>query len=182
MEIIRCPWGENGDTLMREYHDNQWGKPCFDERELFEMLILEGAQAGLSWSCILNKRENYRKAFDNFDVEKMAAYDDKKISELLQNSGIIRNKLKINAAINNAKLVLKLSSLSDFIWKYVDGKPIINHFAQQSEMPVSSPLSDKISNDMKKAGFKFVGTIIIYSYLQAIGVINDHIESCSFKY
>ena len=191
-EIIRCPWGDVQDELMREYHDKQWGKPCFDERTLFEMLILEGAQAGLSWSCILHKRENYRAAVDNWDIAKIAAYDEHKIAELLQNSGIVRNKLKVNAAVVNAGAVLKLAgspvgdrpggnSLSDFIWNYVDGKPVVNHWREQSEMPATSPLSDKISKDMKKLGFKFVGSTIVYSYMQAIGVVNDHIESCTFK-
>ena len=145
------------------------------------MMILEGAQAGLSWSCILHKRENYRTAFDNWDFSKIAAYDENKVSELLQNSGIVRNKMKINAAIVNAQVVLKLNSLSDFIWRYVDGKPIVNHWREQSEIPATTSLSDKISKDMKKLGFKFVGSTIIYSYLQAIGAVNDHIESCSFR-
>jgi DNA-3-methyladenine glycosylase I len=179
--MIRCPWGDVSDELMRAYHDTQWGKPCRDERTLFEMLILEGAQAGLSWSCILHKRENYRTAFDDWDIEKIAAYDERKVAELLQNSGIVRNKLKVNAAIVNAKAVLEFGSLSDFIWGYVDGKPIVNHWREQAEMPATSPLSDKISKDMKLRGFKFVGSTIIYSYLQAIGVVNDHIESCVFR-
>jgi DNA-3-methyladenine glycosylase I len=180
-EILRCPWGDTNDALMREYHDTQWGKPCFDERTLFEMLTLEGAQAGLSWSCILHKRENYRAAFDDWDIAKIAAYDDGKFVELLQNSGIVRNKLKIHSTIVNANAVLKLGSLSDFIWGYVDGKPIINHWREQSEMPATSPLSDQISRDMKRLGFKFVGSTIIYSYLQAVGVVNDHIEACAFR-
>jgi DNA-3-methyladenine glycosylase I len=181
-EIIRCPWGAVTDELMREYHDTQWGKPCFDERTLFEMLILEGAQAGLSWSCILHKRENYRAAFDDWDIAKIAAYDESKVAELLQNSGIVRNKLKVNAAIVNAQTVLKLGSLGDFIWGYVDGKPIVNHWREQSEMPTTAPLSDRISKDMKRLDFKFVGSTIIYSYLQAIGMVNDHIENCAFKH
>jgi DNA-3-methyladenine glycosylase I len=181
-EIIRCPWGDVTDVLMREYHDAQWGKPRRDERTLFEMLILEGAQAGLSWSCILHKRENYRAAFDDWDIAKIADYDERKVAELLQDSGIVRNKLKISATIVNAQAVLKLGSLMGFIWGYVDGKPIINHWREQAEMPAATPLSDKISKDMKKLGFKFVGSTIIYSYLQAIGVVNDHIESCAFKH
>jgi DNA-3-methyladenine glycosylase I len=166
---------------MREYHDKQWGRPCFDERTLFEMLILEGAQAGLSWSCILHKRENYRVAFDDWDIAKIAAYGDDKVAGLLQDSGIVRNKLKINAAITNAQAVLKLGSLRDFIWGYVDNKPIVNHWQTQAEMPATTPLSDKISKDMKRLGFKFVGSTIIYSYLQAAGVVDDHIESYAFK-
>jgi DNA-3-methyladenine glycosylase I len=181
-DTVRCPWGDTADELMREYHDAQWGKPCYDERELFEMLILEGAQAGLSWSCILNKRENYRKAFDNFDAAVVAEYRGDKVAALLQDSGIVRNKLKISAAITNAQAVLRLGSLRDFIWSYVDGNPIVNHWNAQSDMPTTSPLSDKISKDMKRLGFKFVGSTIIYSYLQAVGVVNDHIENCTFKY
>jgi DNA-3-methyladenine glycosylase I len=166
---------------MRDYHDNQWGKPCFDERTLFEMLNLEGAQAGLSWSTVLHKRESYRIAFDGWDISKIAAYDEAKTAQLLQNSGIIRNRLKVNAAIVNAQTVLKLGSLRDFIWGYADGKPIINHWRIQEEIPAATPLSDKISTDMKKLGFKFVGSTIVYSYLQAVGVVNDHIESCAFR-
>ncbi|MDR2671557.1 MAG: DNA-3-methyladenine glycosylase I [Oscillospiraceae bacterium] len=181
MTITRCPWGDTADTLMRDYHDNQWGKPCFDERELFEMLILEGMQAGLSWSCILHKRENCRAAFDDFEASIVASYDECKVAALLQDSGIIRNKLKINAAITNAQAVLRLGSLRDFIWGYVDGKQIVNNWKLQGEMPSTTPLSDTISKDMKKRGFKFVGSTIVYSYLQAIGVVNDHIESCAFK-
>ncbi len=180
--VIRCPWGSGEDTLMSEYHDRQWGKPCYDERELFEMLILEGAQAGLSWACILHKRENYRAAFDNWDVERVANYGGVKITELLQNSGIVRNKLKVNAAVTNARAVISLGSLKDFIWNRVGGEPIVNHWLTQSEVPVTTPLSDEISKEMKLLGFKFVGSTIIYSYLQAIGTVNDHIEGCAFKY
>jgi DNA-3-methyladenine glycosylase I len=180
--IMRCPWGDGGDALMRGYHDTQWGKPCFDERTLFEMLNLEGAQAGLSWSTVLHKRDNYASAFDGWDINKIAAYDGAKVAELLQNSGIIRNRLKVNAAIVNAQTVLKLGSLRDFIWNYVDGEPVINHWLTQDEVPATTPLSDRISGDMKKLGFKFVGSTIIYSYLQAIGAVNDHIEDCAFKY
>jgi DNA-3-methyladenine glycosylase I len=179
-EILRCPWGDTTDAIMREYHDTQWGKPCHNERELFEMLILEGAQAGLSWSCILHKRENYRAAFDKWDVEKIAAYGDGKIAELLQNPGIVRNRLKINAAVTNAQAVLRLGGLSAFIWSYADGKPIVNRWERQEEMPVNTPLSDEISRDMKKLGFKFIGSTIVYSYLQAIGIINDHMTWCAF--
>jgi DNA-3-methyladenine glycosylase I len=182
IEIIRCPWGDSGDTLMHKYHDNQWGKPCYDDRMLFEMLNLEGAQAGLSWSTILNKRENYRAAFNDWDITKIAAYDDAKVAELLQNSGIVRNKLKINAVISNAQAVMNLGSLSNFIWNYVDGKPMINHWCSQEEIPANTPLSDKISKDMKKLGFKFVGSTIVYSFLQSVGAVNDHIENCAFKY
>jgi DNA-3-methyladenine glycosylase I len=180
-KVLRCPWGDVDDALMREYHDTQWGKPCFDERELFEMLILEGAQAGLSWSCVLNKRENYRLAFDNFDASKIASYDDTKVQELLQNSGIIRNRAKIQSTINNARLCMDMGSLAGFIWGYVDGVPIVNNWQRQEDMPASTPLSNRISKDMKKLGFKFVGSTIIYAYLQAIGVVNDHVAWCAFK-
>jgi DNA-3-methyladenine glycosylase I len=180
-EIIRCPWGDTADTAMREYHDTQWGKPCHDERELFEMLTLEGAQAGLSWSCILHKRENYRAAFDNWNVEKIAAYDENKVAELLQNSGIVRNRLKVGSTITNAQAVLRLGGLDKFLWDYVDGKPIVNHWERQEDMPATSPLSDRISKDMKKLGFKFVGGTIIYSYLQAVGIVDDHMEWCAYK-
>jgi DNA-3-methyladenine glycosylase I len=178
---IRCPWGSGGDALMREYHDSEWGKPCRDERRLFEMLTLEGAQAGLSWATILHKRENYRAAFDDWDIARIAAYGEDKISELLQNPGIVRNRLKIRSAVTNAQLTLALGSLSDFIWNYVDGKPLVNHWERQEEMPATTELSDRISRDMKKLGFKFVGSTIIYSYLQAIGVVNDHILSCELR-
>lgn len=180
-EIRRCPWGDTEDTLMRDYHDTFWGKPCFDERVLFEMLSLDGAQAGLSWSTILRKRENYRAAFDGWDIAKIAAYDDIKIAELLQNSGIIRNRLKVNAVVHNAQTVIKIGPLCNFIWDYVDGKPIINHWRTQEEIPATTPLSDRISNDMKKLGFKFAGSTIVYSFLQSVGVVNDHIEGCAFK-
>jgi len=180
-EIIRCPWGDKDDPLMREYHDAQWGKPCHNERELFEMLTLEGAQAGLSWSTILHKRENYRAAFDDFDIAKIAQYDEDKVAKLLKNPGIVRNRLKIHSVITNAQIVLALGSLSDFIWAYVDGVPIVNVWEQQENMPAKTELSDRISRDMKKLGFKFVGSTIVYSYLQAVGVVNDHMRDCAFK-
>lgn len=148
------------------------------------MLILEGMQAGLSWITILKKRENFRKAFDNFDVEKIAQYDCKKIDELLQNPGIIRNRLKINAAVSNAKAFLEIQkefgSFDKFIWGYVNGVPIVNHFKNMSEVPANTPLSDKISRDLKKRGFGFVGTTIIYSFMQAVGMVDDHLISCPF--
>jgi DNA-3-methyladenine glycosylase I len=178
---IRCPWGDSADALMREYHDTHWGKPCRDERTLFEFLTLEGAQAGLSWATILHKRENYRAAFDDWDIAKIAAYSEDKIAELLQNPGIVRNRLKVRSGVINAQAVLKLGSLSDFVWGYVDGKPILNHWERQEEMPAKTELSDRISRDMKKLGFKFVGSTIIYSFLQAIGVVNDHIAGCEFR-
>ncbi|MDR0813741.1 MAG: DNA-3-methyladenine glycosylase I [Oscillospiraceae bacterium] len=180
-EIHRCPWGDTDDALMREYHDAQWGRPCHDERELFEMLILEGAQAGLSWSCVLHKRENYKAAFDNFDAAIVAAYDETKVAELLANPGIIRNRLKVAATVTNAQIVLRLGGLDKFMWAYVDGKPIVNHPKGFEDMPTTTPLSDRISKDMKKLGFKFVGSTIIYSYMQAIGMVNDHMAWCDFR-
>lgn len=183
----RCSWGDtwasckDTDPLMRAYHDNEWGKPCHDERKLFEMLTLEGAQAGLSWATILHKRENYRAAFDSWNIANIAAYDEDKIAELLANPGIVRNRLKIRSVITNAQSTLKLGSLADFIWGYVDGTPIDNKWTQMSDIPAKTELSDQISKEMKKLGFKFVGSTIIYAYLQAIGVVNDHILSCEFR-
>jgi len=178
-EKIRC----FGDTpLYADYHDKEWGRPVHDDKKLFEMLILEGAQAGLSWITVLKKREAYRKAFDGFDPEKVALYDDKKISELILNEGIIRNRLKINAAVINAKLFLEVAekhgSFDKFIWGYVNNTPIVGHWENFSEMPATTEISDKISKDLKKIGFKFVGSTIIYSFMQAVGMVNDHLKSC----
>jgi DNA-3-methyladenine glycosylase I len=170
-----------GDPQMREYQDTEWGKPCRDDRKLFEMLSLEGAQAGLSWATILHKRENYRAAFDDWDIAKITAYGEDKIAELLANPGIVRNRLKIRSVVTNAQAVLKIGSISDFIWGYVDGKPIDSRRETLAVVPAKTELSDRISRDMKKLGFKFVGSTIIYAYLQAIGVVNDHIVSCEFR-
>jgi DNA-3-methyladenine glycosylase I len=178
---IRCPWGDTEDTLMREYHDKQWGKPCHDEKALFEMLTLEGAQAGLSWSTILHKREGYRAAFDNWDIEKIASYGEEKIAELLENPGIVRNKLKVRSVVSNAQATLKIGSLDSFFWNYASNTPIKNEWALMSDVPATTELSDKISRDMKKLGFKFVGSTIIYSFLQAVGIVNDHILGCEFR-
>ncbi len=179
--MVRCDWCI-GDKLYEEYHDKEWGKVTTDERELFEFLLLESAQAGLSWITILKKRENYREAFDRFDYQKIANYDEKKIKELLNDSGIIRNKLKIKSAINNAKRFIEVQkefgSFYNYIWDFVEGKQIINRVDSIKELPTSSELSDKITKDLKKRGFKFVGTTIIYSYLEAIGVIDNHIKGC----
>ncbi len=181
----RCTWVNPHNKLDTEYHDTQWGVPVFNDRLLFEMLILEGAQAGLSWTTILNKRENYKKAFDNFDVQKVAKYDEKKVAELLQDAGIVRNKLKINATVKNAKVFIEIQeefgSFSDYIWGFVNGKTIQNHFKNLSEIPAKTELSDKISKDLKKRGMSFVGSTIIYAYMQAIGMVNDHEVSC-FRY
>jgi len=165
-----------------DYHDNEWGRPVHDDRKLFEMLILEGAQAGLSWITVLKKREAYREAFDGFDPSKVALYDDAKIEELMANEGLIRNRLKIGAAVTNAKLFLEVAqkhgSFDAFIWDYVDNKPIVGHWERFEDMPITTPISDKISKDLKKMGFKFVGSTIIYSFMQAIGMVNDHLKSC----
>ncbi|MDD4112059.1 MAG: DNA-3-methyladenine glycosylase I, partial [Herbinix sp.] len=161
---------------------NEWGRPVHDDIKLFEMLILEGMQAGLSWITVLKKREAFREAFDGFDPHKIALYDDTKIQELLENEKIIRNHLKINAAVNNAKLYLKVieeyGSFDKFIWSYVDYSPIINRWDNHSDMPASTLLSDRVSKDLRKMGFKFVGSTIIYSFMQAVGMVNDHITEC----
>ena len=178
----RCRWLDETSEIYVKYHDNEWGVPKYDERELFELLVLESFQAGLAWITVLKKREAFRKAFDNFDVKKVASYDEKKINELLQNEGIIRSKGKISAAILNAKIFMNIQkefgSFSNYIWGFTGGKIIKN---QDDRFPVSTPLSDKISKDLKKRGMKYVGTVIIYSYLQSIGVVNDHETKC-FKY
>ncbi len=177
----RCFW-VNNDPLYIEYHDNEWGKPVYDDKTLFEFLLLETFQAGLSWITILKKRENFRAAFDNFDYKKIANYQQDKFEELLVNEGIIRNKLKIKSAITNAQLFLEIQkefgSFSKFIWKYVDGKPIKNSFITREEVPASTALSDVISKELKKRGFKFVGSTIIYAFMQATGMVNDHSVDC----
>lgn len=177
----RCGW-VNQDPLYINYHDYEWGVPVYDDRLLFEYLNLEGAQAGLSWYTILKKRENYRSAFDNFEAEKIVKYDQQKIEELLHNEGIVRNKLKVNAVITNAKAFLQVveefGSFSSYIWSFVDGKPIQNHFKELGDVPATSEISDIMSKDLKKRGFKFVGSTICYAYMQAVGMVNDHIAGC----
>jgi DNA-3-methyladenine glycosylase I len=177
----RCPWPSD-DSLMIKYHDKEWGVPLHNDRKLFEFLILEGFQAGLSWRTILHKRENFREAFDNFDFNKIAKYNRKKINSLLKNEGIIRNKLKIEAAITNAKAFLQVrkefGTFDKYIWSFVNGKPIQNKFKSLKELPAKTKLSDKISDDMKKRGFKFVGSTIVYAHMQATGMVNDHVVSC----
>jgi DNA-3-methyladenine glycosylase I len=167
---------------MIQYHDEEWGKPLHDDQKLFEFLILEGMQAGLSWLIVLRKREAFRQAYENFDVEKVAAFDQKKVDELMSNPGIIRNKLKIEASINNAKRFLEVAkefgSFDKYIWSFVGGKPIVNHWEKLSDLPAKTELSDKISNDLKKRGFKFVGSTVVYAHLQATGMVNDHLVSC----
>lgn len=177
--LVRC----FGNTpLYINYHDREWGRSVHDDNRLFEMLILEGMQAGLSWSTVLNKREAFREAFDMFDPKKVALYDDAKTEELLTNEKIIRNRLKIKATVINAKLFLEIQekhgSFDKFIWGYVDYRPVIGHWKKNEDMPASTPLSDKISKDLKKIGFKFVGSTIIYSFMQAVGMVNDHLKSC----
>jgi DNA-3-methyladenine glycosylase I len=177
----RCPWCGT-DELYVKYHDEEWGVPVHEDRKHFEFLVLESAQAGLSWITILRKRENYRSAFDNFDPVRIAEYDEQKINELLQNPGIIRNRKKVEAAVNNANQFLKIQqefgSFDNYIWSFVDNKPVVNHWQSISEVPATSEFSDKVSKDLKSRGFKFLGTIVIYSHLQAIGVINDHLADC----
>jgi len=181
IEKKRCYWAGN-DPMYVDYHDNEWGRPVHDDIKLFEMLILEGMQAGLSWITILKKRDAFRKAFDGFDPYKVSVYDDEKIQELLTNEKIIRNRLKINAAVSNAKAFIKVveefGSFDKFIWGYVNYRPIINQWEKFSDMPARTPLSDKISKDLAKRGFKFVGSTIIYSFMQAVGMVNDHTTDC----
>ena len=178
---IRCAWCEK-DDLYRNYHDNEWGKPVYDEQFLFEFLILETFQAGLSWYTILKKRENFRKAFASFDYKKVALFSEEKIQELLLDAGIIRNQLKIRAAVANAIAFIKVQeefgTFSKYIWNFTDGKPIDNNPKTLKDISSSTPLSDAISKDLKKRGFKFVGTTVVYAHMQATGMVNDHVESC----
>lgn len=184
MKKTRCAWCGD-DPLYVAYHDKEWGVPVYDDQTLFEFLTLETFQAGLSWITILRKRENFRKAFDQFDYKKIANYSDDKIESLLQDAGIIRNKLKVRSAVTNAQHFIEIQeefgSFSTYIWDFVDGKPIKNNFKTLSDFPANTPLSDKISKDLKKRGFKFVGTTVIYAHMQATGMVNDHIENC-FRY
>lgn len=177
----RCAWCEK-DDLYRNYHDNEWGKPIYDDQLLFEFLILETFQAGLSWYTILAKRENFRKAFTQFDYKKVAKYDEAKIQELMLDAGIIRNQLKIRAAVSNAIAFMEVQkefgSFSNYIWKFTDGKPIDNQPKTLRDVPASTPLSDAISKDLKKRGFKFVGTTVVYAHMQATGMVNDHVVDC----
>lgn len=180
----RCSWVTDS-KLYQDYHDFEWGVPVYDDKTLFEFLILETFQAGVSWITILNKRENFRKAFDDFNYHKIAKYKEIKFNELMQDAGIIRNKLKIKSAITNAQLFIEIQqefgSFSKFIWNYVNGKPIINQFQNKDEVPATSGISDRISRDLKKRGFKFTGSTIMYAYMQAVGMVNDHTADC-FKY
>ncbi|MFA7289103.1 MAG: DNA-3-methyladenine glycosylase I [Melioribacteraceae bacterium] len=179
-----CAWHKQKDFMMK-YHDEEWGVPCYDDKKHFEFLILESAQAGLSWETILKRRSGYKKAFANFNPKKVAQFDKRKVEELLQDVGIIRNRLKIEAAINNASRFLEIQkefgSFTNYIWSFNEGKPVINKFNSTKELPATSSLSDLVSKDMKKRGLKFVGSTIIYAHLQATGLINDHEVSC-FRY
>lgn len=180
-EVKRCDWAERS-SREREYHDTQWGVPIHDDKTLFKMLVLEGMQAGLSWATILTKMDTLCTAFDNFDPDILITYDNHKIEALLQDDGIIRNKQKVNAVVHNAKTYFKLrdtfGSLNDYLWSYVNYTPIKNAWSHISEVPSSSPISDSISKDLKKQGFKFVGTTTIYALMQSIGMVNDHLTSC----
>lgn len=181
MSLIRCAWAGQ-DALYRHYHDTEWGVPLYDDRRLFEFLILEGAQAGLSWITILRKRENYRAAFDNFDAARIAAYDTDKIELLLQNAGIVRNRLKVQSAIGNAQQYLRVQaefgSFAKFLWQFVDGRPKQNEWRRPTEVPASTKESDAMSLELKRRGFKFVGTKICYALMQATGMVNDHTTDC----
>ena len=180
----RCAWA-NGSEPEQAYHDSEWGVPLHEDRVLFEFLILEGAQAGLSWSTILNKRDGYRDAFDNFDAKKIARYSDRKIEKLLQNPEIVRNRLKVNAAVTNAQAFLRIrdefGSFDAYIWRFVDGKPLQNGRRGIKDIPATTDVSDAMSKDLKRRGFKFVGSTICYAFMQAVGMVNDHTVDC-FRY
>ena len=183
-ELQRCDW-PGSDELMIKYHDDEWGVPNHDDRKWFEYITLDAFQAGLSWAIVLNKRENFRKAFNNFDPKIIAEYDQIKVEELIQDAGIIRNKLKINATISNAKVFLdvqkEFAGFDNYIWRFVNGKPIVNHWKSITNLPASTVESDKLSTDFKKRGFKFVGTTICYAFMQSAGMVNDHLVTC-FRY
>ena len=181
---VRCQWSR-GDELYRRYHDEEWGVPLHDDRMLFEFLVLEGAQAGLSWITVLKKRLAYRAAFNDFDYARVAQYDDDKVSSLLENPGIIRNKLKIRSAIRNARAFIRVreefGTFNDYIWGFVDGRPVQNAWPDLSRVPAETPLSNDISRDLKRRGFNFVGPTIVYAHMQATGMVNDHTTDC-FRY
>ena len=184
-QVRRCKWAEGVSLGYIEYHDKEWGIPVYDDKIQFEFLILEGAQAGLSWSTILNKREGYRQAFADFDVQKVARFTTKRVEKLLGNPAIVRNRLKVQSAVTNAKAFIEVQeefgSFSNYIWGFVDGTPIQNKFKKDSDIPATSPESDTLSKDLKKRGFKFVGSTIMYAHMQATGLVNDHVVSC-FRY
>lgn len=185
MTIVRCGWAKEPNRAMMDYHDQEWGIPTHDEQELFELLVLESMQAGLSWSIILAKRDTFREAYDAFDYQKIAKYDEIKIAELLENPGVIRHRLKIQATINNAKayqeIQAEFGSFDAYIWSFVDQQPVINHWQTLAEVPATTELSTKISKELKKRGFKFFGSTTVYSFLQAAGLVNDHLLECDFR-
>jgi len=180
----RCPWAESSEA-MRRYHDEEWGAPSHDDGYLFEMLVLEGAQAGLSWSTIVAKRENYRRAMDGFDAGCVAGYEEDKVSELLDDPGIVRNRLKVRGAVTNARAFLSVrdehGSFAGYLWAWVDHAPIVNHPRSPAEVPTRTELSDRVSRDLKRRGFTFVGSTIVHSYLEAVGLVDDHLVTCPFK-
>ena len=180
--VTRCKWAEGVNDAYIDYHDTEWGVPVTDDEVQFEFLVLEGAQAGLSWSTILNKREGYRKAFANFDPQKVARFTRRRIERLLQDPGIVRNRLKVESAVGNARAFLAVQeacgSFSDYLWGFVDGSPIQNRFRRDGDVPATSPESDAISKDLKRRGFKFVGSTIMYAHMQATGLVNDHVVGC----
>lgn len=180
----RCSWAESSDA-MRSYHDHEWGVPSHDDPHLFEMLVLEGAQAGLSWSTILNKRENYRRALDGFDIERIVRYDDDKLAALLEDPGIVRNRLKIRSVVGNARafrdVTAEHGSFATYLWSWVDGTPAVNRPREMAEVPARTELSDELDKELKRRGFNFVGTTIVYAYLQAVGVVDDHLVGCPAK-
>ena len=177
----RCWWAPEGDPAYLAYHDEEWGVPSHDERHLFEMLTLEGAQAGLSWSTILHKREGYRRAFKNFDAEKVARFTQRDVERLLADPSIVRNRLKVESTVNNAKRVLELESLDDYLWGFVGGSPIVNRWRKLADIPAETAESRAMSKDMKKRGFRFVGPTVCYAFMQATGLVNDHVIDC-FRY
>jgi DNA-3-methyladenine glycosylase I len=184
-DVVRCPWSLGVNDAYTAYHDEEWGVPVHDDRKQFEFLVLESAQAGLSWSTVLNKRDGYRRAFADFDPEKVARFTDRRIERLLQDPSIIRNRLKVSAAVHNARAFLtvqdEFGTFSQYIWQFVDGRPIQHCWSRQQELPASTKQSDALSKDLKQRGFKFVGTTIVYAHMQAVGMVNDHLVSC-FRY
>lgn len=179
--VQRCPWCEN-DPLYQQYHDSEWGTPCTDDRTLFEFVLLESAQAGLAWITILRKRVNYRRAFADFDPQKVARFNRRSVERLMADAGIVRNRLKIEAAIGNARRILEVQSqfgsFSSYLWQFVDGHPVTNHWLHMKQVPASTALSDAVSRDMKQRGFRFIGSTICYAFLQATGLVNDHLVHC----
>ena len=184
MKVIRCGWCEK-DDLYRNYHDEEWGKPVYNDETIFEFLVLESFQAGLSWYTILKKRENFAEAFDQFDYKKIAKYSEDKVEELMNNAGIIRNRLKILATINNARrfqeVQKEFGTFSKYIWNFVEGEPIVNHPETLSDVPPTTEISDALAKDLKQRGFKFLGSTVMYAHMQATGLVNDHLVDCSFK-